>query len=71
MRRVTLAALIPFAACHPTQEVKQAEQAGLDVACLVAAAEGASPAELEACKIAKAAVSAQPTASAAPSGSAP
>jgi len=49
--------------CHPSPGVKQAEQAGVDLACVVAAAEGATPAELEACKIARAVVSAQATAS--------
>ena len=63
---VTLAALLPFA-CHPSQDVKAAEMLGVDVACIVAAAEGATPAELEACRLARAAVSAQP----ASSGSAP
>ena len=63
---VALAALVPFA-CHPSQPVKDAEIIGVDVACIVAAAEGATPAELEACHLARAAVSAQP----ASSGSAP
>jgi len=58
---VALAALVPFA-CHPSQPVKDAEIIGADLACAVVAVEG-TPAELAACRVARAAVSAQPTSS--------
>lgn len=64
---VSLAALLPFA-CRPSAPVRDAEGMTADLACVVAVAEGATPAEYEACRAAAALVKAQPTASA--SGSA-
>jgi hypothetical protein len=66
LRAATLGALVGALlglACRPTQPVKDAEVVGLEVACVAAALEGATPAELDACAIARAAVSAQPVAS--------